>query len=556
MKVYNKIGQEHYTIDENKEISRGGEGRIIDISNDIVAKLYLPNVKPLKEGKFNELSELKSNTFIKPEELLYDNRGNVIGFTMKKVPSNFFPLLSIFNKTFCIRENITDKTKEKIIERIVDAIKFAHNKGIVIGDLNPYNILVNEDGLVYFIDVDSYETPNFKHSGVLLEDIRDFLYNGEVNYKSDYFALSVLSFNAFTFVHPYKGVCKTIPKIGDRMIHKASILNNNSNVIVPKCYEPINNPFLINQFERIFNLGERFVIDLVNKQPVIKQTKVKTNTQITSKTDELVIHTLYLGNVLISYASKERLVILNDKKQLIIYDVSLKGTYKQITVKENYNIKDKVFVYGTSIYTLQGNILIDLSDGTEVMRFGNINKLKSTIYNNILVVVSDDTMFKFNLAGKFNNKIPYETTSVFGGRFSSFNGLYQNVSGNSVLFYEKGGLNSAILKTKVKNLYQTGNYGLIETVDNESINYKLLSIKNLQIQTYDTDFTSMRHFDFINDSILVIPGDDKLSLVRTEDMVPIVNYQCNEVSEDSVVHCTNAGITVVNQDSIYLINKK
>ena len=475
---------------------------------------------------------------------------------MKKVPSNFFPLLSIFNKTFCTREGITNKIKEKIIERIIDAIKFAHNKGIIIGDLNPYNILVNEDGLVYFIDVDSYETPNFKHSGVLLDDIRDFLYNGDVNIKSDYFALSILSFNAMTYVHPFKGVCKTIPKIGDRMIHKASILNKQANVIIPKCYEPLSNTFLIDQFERVFNLGERFVIDLLNKQPIVKINKPKPVINVVSKTNELMIHTLYLGNVLVSYASKERLVILNDNKQLIIYDVSLKGTYKEILKKENFDIKDKLFVYGTSIYSLHGNDLVDLIENKTIITFNGTTKLKSNIFNNILVVVTEDTMYKFDLANKYNNTIQYETISIFGGRFSSYGGLFQNVSGNSVLFYEKGALNSAVLKTKIKNLHQTGNFGLIETVENETITYKLLSIKNLQVQTYDTNYSNMRFFDYINENILVMPSDDNLSFLRTEDMVPIVNFQCNEVSENSVIHCTNGGIIVVNEDSIYLINKK
>ena len=56
MKAYDKNGKVLYNIDDNKEIARGGEGRIMDVSSDKVAKIYLPNIKPLSEIKFIELS--------------------------------------------------------------------------------------------------------------------------------------------------------------------------------------------------------------------------------------------------------------------------------------------------------------------------------------------------------------------------------------------------------------------------------------------------------------------------------------------------------------------
>jgi hypothetical protein len=39
MKVYNNSGTIICDIDDSKEISRGGEGRIIDIGNNKVAKI-------------------------------------------------------------------------------------------------------------------------------------------------------------------------------------------------------------------------------------------------------------------------------------------------------------------------------------------------------------------------------------------------------------------------------------------------------------------------------------------------------------------------------------
>lgn len=553
MKTYTKNKQFLYDIDDRKEITRGGEGQIIDISTDKVAKIYLPNIKPITEVKFKELFELKLNMFIKPEELLYNDKGKIIGFTMIKVPSNFFPLISIFNIAFCNREGITDNIKLLILERVVEGLKFAHNKNIIIGDLNPYNILVNDKGLVYFLDVDSYETTTIKHSGILLDDIRDYLFNGTVSINSDYFALGVLSFNCLTNVHPFKGVCKNMPSISERMIHKKSILNSND-VIIPKCYKPINEKFILEQYERMFNNGERFIINLKNTN-IITHKIIKKPLPTVIKTNDLMIHILYSDNVIMSYASKTRLVLINDKNQMIVYDVSLKGTFKQIMIKSNINPKNKLFIHKECIYSIIDNKLVDILTNDIIMTFNTI-QLKCDIYNNILVVVTPDSMYKFDLNSKYGNKISFTTTDTFGGRFNNLYSLYQNISGNTLLFYEKNGLNSAILKNKIKNLHQRDNISIIEMIENENVSYKLLNIKNLQITTYDCQYDSLRMFDKLNDNVIVVPEDDKLLFINTENMQEIIGYHSNEIYKDSVIHCTNGGIVVVNNDSVYFMNKK
>jgi hypothetical protein len=63
-------------------------------------------------------------------------------------------------------------------------------------------------------------------------------------------------------------------------------------------------------------------------------------------------------------------------------------------------------------------------------------------------------------------------------------------------------------------------------------------------------------FDVLNESLIVVPGDDKLTFIGTANMQEIVSFQTSEVSEDSVIHCTNSGIIVRNGDSLYCMNKK
>jgi serine/threonine protein kinase len=553
MKTFKKGGASSYDIDDGKEIARGGEGRIIDMSHDKVAKLYLPGISPISEKKFVELSELKSNVFVKPDELLYDNRDRVIGFIMKKVPSDFYPLLSVFNKNFCLREGIMEKTKAAINEHLIDAVKFAHSKSIVIGDLNPYNILTNDKGMLYFLDVDSYETPSVKHSGILLEDVRDFLYGGDVNVKSDYFALSVLAFNNLTYVHPFKGVCKSMMKLADRMVAKKSVMTSYADLIVPKCYEPVTDTNLSDQFDRIFNKGERFILNgKAATQPV--QKLKKTAMPVVIKTNELVIHIIHSGTMLNSWASKERLVILTDQGKLIIYDVSLKGSMKPIMERNGFGSKNRIFVHKDKVYSLSGSELRNVTDDRMMLTF-NTSNLKADLYGSTLVVVTSDDMYKINLDDS-SEHVTYSSSEVFGGRFNSLNSMYQNVSGNTVLFYDRGGVNSVFLKKKVRNMHQAGNICMIETVENESIKYMLVELKSMAANVYDTNYTSLRMFDVLNDSLIVVPGDDKLTFLGTANMQEIVNFQTSEVSEDSVIHCTNSGIIVRNGDSLYCMNKK
>jgi hypothetical protein len=56
--------------------------------------------------------------------------------------------------------------------------------------------------------------------------------NGVVNIKTDFFALSVITFNATTYVHPFKGVHAKIKSLRERMLYKLSVLSNDKDLII------------------------------------------------------------------------------------------------------------------------------------------------------------------------------------------------------------------------------------------------------------------------------------------------------------------------------------
>lgn len=552
MKIYDEKKNLITVLDLGREIARGGEGMIIDNGAQVV-KLYLPGIKAITEKKFDDLTALSSNIFIKPEKLVRDINGKILGYLMNKVPSDHFPILSLFNKAFCTRENITDTVKINIVEKLIDAMVFAHSKNIIIGDYNPYNILVNESGSVYLIDVDSYETPNCKHSGLLFDEIRDYLYNGIVSVKADYFSLSVIIFNLLTFVHPFKGINKKVPKLSERMIKKLPVIKADADLSIPKCYAPLTNKNLVEQFEKLYINGDRFILqpNMVMQTQSIKQL-------IVTKTDQLIMKEVIEGHITKTVSSKTRLMVTaNDIT--FIYDVSSKGIFK-VLHSFRAESKDQIFVANEEVFLLRNHLLYHAASNYKrhdvVKDFTGMGNLKSAQYGNTLVIVSTNMIYKIYMTDIFNGVVRVESHSVFGGKFVNIDGMFQRVADSSILFYEKSALNSIVLKKSIKNLVQSGSTGILEYYENDKIFYKLFSINNLQIELFDCPFDGLRYYDTLNDSTIVVAQDDKLSLMRIADMTVILELQCNEVSESSVIHCCNAGVVISNSDRVYLTNKK
>lgn len=560
MNLYDESKNLIVKINESSQINNGGEGKIIDAGNNKVAKIYFPNRKPLSKQKFNELSSLDNSMFIKPEQLCYDNKGSLVGFIMKKISSDFFPFLPLCDKNFCQRENISDKLKLSIINKIIEGVKYAHSKNVIIGDLNPYNLLINTKGDVYFIDVDSYETPSFKHSGVQLDEIRDHLYNGDISKESDYFALALMVFNAITFVHPFKGVYRANPSLSNRMIKKESIISNLTGLIIPKCYKPITNNDILNQFKLIFNDGKRFLISLdtnkiitnnsINIKPIAKNDNIKVSNGLSA---HLVINDLSDAK---TYCSKNRLIVVK-ANSISIYDLSIKGQCTFLKEIKGFNTVDKeFFVCDNNIFYAYNNFIYNLESNKKIFDFKTLDSIKYRQYDNILVAVTKENIYKLFLDRSLLDNIYYEVIECFGDSFHNINGLFQTIDNASIVFYNKNNLNSSLVRTKISDIIEDNDCGIVEYVKDNIIKYNLFRIKNLQFEFFDDNkINELHHITSLNENIMVIPFDDKLIFYRKEDMMPVLEFDCNIISNETILHSSNAGIVAINDDSIYILNK-
>lgn len=560
MKYFNKTGKE-YHINLSKEIARGGEGMIIEIGKNTAAKLYFPNRTPLSEKKFNELVVL-SDEFIKPLEILYSQTQVPLGFTMKLLATGSFPIHSVFNSGFCNKTNLDDKWKLNIIEKLIKGMSGAHSKNIVIGDFNGFNLLTYSNGDLFFIDVDSYETPSFKHSGILFDDIRDHLYHGKVSKESDYFGLAVLSFSMLTYVHPYKGVHQKVAATADRMIQKIPVFDSDKNLIVPKCYKPISNNFLMDQFIKIFKKGERFPLQLVQG---ITIRVAGTMGPVAIETAALIMKEMYSSPSIRYVKTSDLYCVVVENTFITVFNVQVKSIFNiNYQIPNDSSIKE-IFVNNTNVFVLKDRSLNAITKSAAGMIYlEQLEQLEPGYlwyqqYENILVIGYEDYMMKFYLDDVILSmkKIRSSKDSIFGKRFTKYNGLVQHISGVDFIFYNSNNiLNTVKFPYRLHDIIQHGNFGVAEYFDDKNIlRHSMFNINGLEVILNPVDIGRFSNFDFKRDYVLSAESD-ALIFDRPSDFATIVKYECKVVDEDSDLFITNAGIIAKTDDKLYLINKK
>src|SRR5262249_34664393 len=148
-----------------RRIGTGAEGEVYEIqdNSDLVAKVYHEPPPPEKAEKLVVLSRLGNERLFNlsawPVSTLRDAPdGEVVGFVMKKIsqaeevhtlhsPKSRLQKFPEASWAFLIY----------VAANIARAVAAIHEHGLVIGDLNPKNILVTRKATVYLLDVDSFQ---------------------------------------------------------------------------------------------------------------------------------------------------------------------------------------------------------------------------------------------------------------------------------------------------------------------------------------------------------------------------------------------------------------
>lgn len=161
------INGKYIDLNELIDIKRSGQSGKVYKYNDLAVKISKrsePRFNEYKLDIYNRLKEVQeTKRIIMPKDLIYDEFGNIIGYTMPFVNGDH-------------GEAINKLTIKKFLEEIkviLEDIKILVNHSIIIDDHNPNNIKVNENG-IYLIDTEGYA---FKTSFNYEKHLADSLFN-------------------------------------------------------------------------------------------------------------------------------------------------------------------------------------------------------------------------------------------------------------------------------------------------------------------------------------------------------------------------------------------
>lgn len=220
MAHWNSKGQ---AIALGPEIGRGGEGRIHEVVGQpgLVAKLYHQAPKADDCAKLEVLAQLRDDHLQRiaawPVDVLRDARGAGIGFLMPRAAAGFLPVHELYNPRSRLRLFPAASWAFMVHVSYNTARAFAemHQRGVVLGDVNHSNLLVNKQGHVFFIDCDSVQVrgggklyrcrvgvPEYTPPELQGQDLRTV----DRTEQHDAFGLAVLVFHLLMLGrHPYVG---------------------------------------------------------------------------------------------------------------------------------------------------------------------------------------------------------------------------------------------------------------------------------------------------------------------------------------------------------------
>lgn len=533
-------------ITRKREIAAGGEGKIYEHPSDTnkVIKVY----HKARSSKFVKHLEklsvsLGSIAFVRPLDIYVDAKGQCLGFEMDYVNFNDYYLFNnLFNKGFCSSNNIDKTFKIQVLNQLATCLQSLHKNNIVVGDLNQYNLFVGKDGRILFVDVDSYQTPDNAHSGVLLDDIRDWTTTA-INSQTDDYAYDVLAFWVTTFCHPYKWVVPGNKETLEmRVKANKSILSKITGIKIPALYEPPVGD-LLKQFSEIFNNGRRYIVSMTGIHVPV-QTVVKQQISVDSNT--LTIRKIY-EDVKSLYVVDNRFAIEIKDKEWFIVEANFKGVTRNV---KTINC-DKLYISDNS-WAYRNNNSLYSSVGREY-------SFKDPVFyfnNGFLSIIdySTDIQWNFNINNQLGGGIDNTNTPVFGKSIIKRSGLLQNFGSQKYLnvpFLNRYSMIPVPVGTK-DGFYVKEFVGL-EIKGRNSVEYQIRYVKDANNHK-SLDFDYLPHFAVQLNSILFVPEDGYIDIYR--DLQFQTRLECSVCTRDSKLFSTKSGILLLESKTLYLVNTK
>ena len=148
-----------------KEIGHGGEGHVYKTSSPFLAKIY-------KAEKITNQIKSKIELMLKkriecdgicyPVAGLYNVQHEFVGYLMPLAKGKSLQSAIFIPRVF--KKNFPFWKKRDLVElaiTILQKIDYLHNRNIIIGDINPGNIMMVSSKEVYIVDTDSFQIEDF-----------------------------------------------------------------------------------------------------------------------------------------------------------------------------------------------------------------------------------------------------------------------------------------------------------------------------------------------------------------------------------------------------------
>lgn len=206
-----------------RKMGVGGEGAVFEVENrdDLAAKIYHEPPPKEKSEKLLALTEIGGmrlrDVSAWPLDVVYSGLGDpVTGFVMKRIPGA--EELHVLHSPKSRLQKFPDATWSFLIHTAADLarpVNEIHDHGLVIGDLNPKNVVVTKKATALFLDCDSFQLskgekiyhcevgfPEYTPPELQGKPLREI----ELTLEHDSFGLAVVIFQLlFLGRHPFSG---------------------------------------------------------------------------------------------------------------------------------------------------------------------------------------------------------------------------------------------------------------------------------------------------------------------------------------------------------------
>lgn len=270
-------------LSANQLIGKGGEADVFKINDTTVLKLYKTPKDPdyagdknAQQGAVARIIEQQRKLplfpktlpteVVAPIDLAYDKAGKIVGYTMPFI-NNMEVLMRLGDRQYRETSGIDSNQVIGTFRKLHGTVTAIHRSGVVLGDFNDLNVLVNGTEL-RVVDADSMQFGGFhchtftsRFVDPLRCDPGRLVLAAPHNEDSDWYAYFVMLIQSLLYVGPYGGVHR--PSVGKRLQHDGRVLSRitvlDKEVVYPKPAMPLGvlPDEVLGYFDRVFVHDER-----------------------------------------------------------------------------------------------------------------------------------------------------------------------------------------------------------------------------------------------------------------------------------------------------------